>query len=162
MQFIRCNPWECSLVFLSFFNFFLFLILHSFNTFFLLSFQFLFFIILRLSLLPRNGAITKLDPSNLHRTDEILLEESDGPDDCFSDSETAKYKTGISLLQRQKSKKSNLDVNSQSSDSECVLTPVKSLEDASTLKTSGTPFKDRSLFMTMTSLLSFVVKLSHI
>lgn len=75
----------------------------------------------RLSLLPRNGAITKND-SVSYKTDDILREESDEPDDGFSDSEPIK----ISYTRKRLHKtKVCPDVHSLSSDSESVITPIK-------------------------------------
>uniref|UniRef100_V5GSV0 CDK5 and ABL1 enzyme substrate 1 n=1 Tax=Anoplophora glabripennis TaxID=217634 RepID=V5GSV0_ANOGL len=80
----------------------------------------------RLSLLPRNGAITK---TPFLCTEEILAEESDGLDDCFSDAEQnfSKEKPILNPKKRvQKYKTINhSDVNSLSSDSEGVITPIK-------------------------------------
>lgn len=83
----------------------------------------------RLSLLPRNGAIIKT--TGLLGTDEPLAEESDGPDDCFSDTDHSKEKIVNPKKKFQKSKHCNIDGHSLSSDSESVLTPIKShLEEA--------------------------------
>lgn len=85
----------------------------------------------RLALLPRNGAITK---TPFLCTEEILAEESDGLDDCFSDSEQnfSKEKPILNPKKRvQKYKPINhSDVHSLSSDSEGVVTPIKAcIED---------------------------------
>ncbi|EFA03383.2 CDK5 and ABL1 enzyme substrate 1 isoform X1 [Tribolium castaneum] len=83
----------------------------------------------RLSLLPRNGAIIKTT-GLLAATDEPLVEESDGPDDCFSDTDHSKEKIPNPKKKFQKSKHYNVDGHSLSSDSESV-TPIKShLEEA--------------------------------
>lgn len=81
----------------------------------------------RLSLLPRNGAITKQDPATLLEND-LFGEE----DDCLGDAENVQLKSDrIKHLHKQK--QSNLDVHSLSSDSESILTPIKSNLDDSNL-----------------------------
>ncbi|XP_017786272.1 PREDICTED: CDK5 and ABL1 enzyme substrate 2 isoform X2 [Nicrophorus vespilloides] len=76
----------------------------------------------RLSLLPRNGAITKNDPLSLCKVEDTLLEESDEPDDCFSDAEHLNRN-------RQLHKTGKIDTHSLSSDSESILTPIKNFEE---------------------------------
>ncbi|XP_063922365.1 CDK5 and ABL1 enzyme substrate 2-like isoform X2 [Zophobas morio] len=78
----------------------------------------------RLSLLPRNGAIIK-NSALLAATDEPLAEESDGPDDCFSDTDHSRDKIVNPKKKLQKSKPHNVDGHSLSSDSESVITPIK-------------------------------------
>lgn len=98
----------------------------------------------RLSLLPRNGAITK---TPFLCTDEILAEESDGVDDCFSDPEQnfIKEKSISNPKKRiQKYKPVNSsDIQSLSSDSESVITPIKASIDECALKNKSS--KERSL-----------------
>lgn len=87
----------------------------------------------RLSLLPRNGALTKREPKN-----EALLEEYDGTDDGFSDTESSKQKFEKTKGLR-KYKQHNLDVHSLSSDSESVVTPIRTnVEDS-----RKTSFRDK-------------------
>ncbi|KAK9681291.1 hypothetical protein QE152_g38420 [Popillia japonica] len=82
----------------------------------------------RLSLLPRNGAIIKND-RNYSKTDNILREESD---DEFSDSEPVRIPNPKKRF--HKAKPHYVDVNSLSSDSESIITPVKgNVEDAKQL-----------------------------
>ncbi|KAJ8920713.1 hypothetical protein NQ315_004852 [Exocentrus adspersus] len=80
----------------------------------------------RLSLLPRNGAITK---APFLCTEEVLAEESDGLDDCFSDPEQnfSKEKPILNPKKRLQKHKliNNSDVHSLSSDSEGIVTPLK-------------------------------------
>lgn len=78
----------------------------------------------RLSLLPRNGAIIK-NTGLLATTDEPLAEESDGPDDCFSDTDHSRDRIINPKKKLQKSKHYNVDGHSLSSDSESVITPIK-------------------------------------
>ncbi|XP_022918786.1 CDK5 and ABL1 enzyme substrate 2 isoform X2 [Onthophagus taurus] len=87
----------------------------------------------RLSLLPRNGAITKPDQFN-----EVLIEESD---DGFSDCEPNYGKPREYAKKKFKSKAYSSDAVSLSSDSESVVTPVKSNQDENVPK--STPSKDR-------------------
>lgn len=79
----------------------------------------------RLSLLPRNGAIIK-HSGRFSTTDEPLVEGSDEPDDCFSDSVYSKYQSVANLKEKVfKSKSQPSDGHSFSSDSESVVTPGK-------------------------------------
>lgn len=78
----------------------------------------------RLALLPRNGAIIK--NSALLSTDEIVAEESDGPDDCFTNESIHNSLKPKNLFQKQH----NLDGHSLSSEeSESVITPFKAYAD---------------------------------
>lgn len=77
----------------------------------------------RLSLLPRNGAITK---TTLFENDDDDIFD-DEAEDCLGNADKIQPKT----KRYQKKKQANLDVNSLSSDSESVLTPIKtSVDDA--------------------------------
>lgn len=75
----------------------------------------------RLSLLPRNGVIARTDRT--YKSDDILKEESDEPDDNFSDSDP------VRIQHRKKrfhpNKTHCADAYSLSSDSESVITPAK-------------------------------------
>ncbi|KRT80789.1 hypothetical protein AMK59_5462 [Oryctes borbonicus] len=73
----------------------------------------------RLSLLPRNGAISKND-CNFSKKDDVLREESD---DEFSDSEPIRIANPKKRF--HKVKPYSVDVHSLSSDSESVITPIK-------------------------------------
>lgn len=88
----------------------------------------------RLSLLPRNGAITK---TPFLCTEEILAEESDGVDDCFSDQDHFPTEKSIlnpkKRIQKYKTVLSS-DVHSLSSDSEGFVTPSKGFIDESLQK----------------------------
>ncbi|KAJ8978764.1 hypothetical protein NQ317_017487 [Molorchus minor] len=89
----------------------------------------------RLSLLPRNGAITK---TPFLRTEEIFAEESDGLDDCFSDPEQNLRKGESHNKLRKGVEKckptNNGDVNYLSSDPESVITPIKAIIEENALK----------------------------
>ncbi|KAJ8955563.1 hypothetical protein NQ318_001393 [Aromia moschata] len=89
----------------------------------------------RLSLLPRNGAITK---TPFLCTDEILAEESDGLDDCFSDTEQNVMKQKSVVQNKNRLKKcrpvNSSDVQSLSSDNESTITPLKSSAEENSLK----------------------------
>lgn len=94
----------------------------------------------KLSLLPRNGAITKNDLVLFTKTDEILAEESDGAEDGFSDYESVFMRnksTSRNAKKRfHKPKSYNPDGQSLSSESDSILTPIKTyLEDAPLCKT---------------------------
>lgn len=101
----------------------------------------------RLSLLPRSGAIIK-NPTQFLCHDEILAEESDGLDDCFSDTEFSKENKVTTTTATTKkhiqnyNKMHNVDVHSLSSDSESVITPIKTNLDEKITKRKS--FKDRS------------------
>ncbi|XP_019876987.1 CDK5 and ABL1 enzyme substrate 1 isoform X2 [Aethina tumida] len=76
-----------------------------------------------LALLPRNGAINKANVTQM-----TVTEESDGQDDCFSDSEHIfpREKRIFNPKKRVPKYNSNSnDVHSLSSDSESVITPIK-------------------------------------
>lgn len=84
----------------------------------------------RLSLLPRNGAITKTEPTILLEHD--VFEEAE---DCLGHTENLQYNNNNKIKRLHKQKQSNLDVHSLSSDSESVLTPIKAnLDDSNTNK----------------------------
>lgn len=89
----------------------------------------------RLSLLPRNGAITK---TPFLCTEEILAEESDGLDDCFSDPEQNLSKENPILNPKKRIQKykpiNHSDVHSLSSDSEGVVTPIKTSNEDHAVK----------------------------
>lgn len=92
----------------------------------------------RLALLPRNGAITK---TPFLYADEILAEESDGCNSIVSETPQSSLK-GKPILdpikkQLQQSHKSvnSSDGHSLSSDSESVITPIKSSIEESSFRT---------------------------
>lgn len=93
-----------------------------------------------LALLPRNGAINKANVTQM-----TVTEESDGQDDCFSDSEHIfpREKRIFNPKKRVPKYNSNSnDVHSLSSDSESVITPIKgTFEDVQRTIT----FRERSV-----------------
>lgn len=105
----------------------------------------------KFALLARNGAIYKNDTSILSKTDDILPEESDDQDDCFSDSENVFMKTRTDSRNAkkrfQKTKHCNIDGQSLSSESDSIITPIKAhLEEVVVCKTAlpvEAPFRDR-------------------
>lgn len=92
----------------------------------------------RLALLPRNGAITKTP---------LLPEVPDNEDDGFSDSDhgTAKEKQMFNPKKIYKPQQCTLDVHSLSSDSESIITPIKtSSTEGSNLR--STNYRERFVF----------------
>ncbi|XP_019763485.2 CDK5 and ABL1 enzyme substrate 2 isoform X1 [Dendroctonus ponderosae] len=82
----------------------------------------------KLALLPRNGAIAK--PPFAYN--DYILEESDGNDECFSESENVPLKTKGHV--RKKTHKIANDADSANSDSDTVAPPLKSNLDANASK----------------------------
>lgn len=87
----------------------------------------------RLSLLPRNGAIIRNEPTALLEQDSYGEEEDD-----HVDTDVQIKSERIKRLQKQK--QSNLDVHSLSSDSESVLTPIKTNPDDANAKRDRYPY----------------------
>lgn len=73
----------------------------------------------RLALLPRNGAITKPP----FPCDDYIIEESDGNDECFSETENIPQKNKATV--RKKTHNNSNDDESANSDSDSVITPLK-------------------------------------
>lgn len=111
----------------------------------------------KLALLSRNGALIKTETA----TDGCKEQrESESADDCFSDVEnilvpdksilnTKKYKTKKALKVSINTHGKSPDLQSLSSDSESVITPVKIQDDSSSQKflssfTSAIPFRERT------------------
>lgn len=82
----------------------------------------------KLALLPRNGAIAKPPFAR----NDYILEESDGNDECFSESENVPLKTKGHV--KKKTHKIANDDDSANSDSDTVATPLKSNLDANASK----------------------------
>lgn len=103
----------------------------------------------KLALLPRNGAITKLP--FLH-TDDTLLEESDVVDSCFNeaDENCLKYKQILDSNkknQQQCKSVNSSDAHSLSSDSESIITPIKTSTEEPLFRTRSRSAKERSVMM---------------
>lgn len=105
----------------------------------------------KLSLLPRNGAIIAKSENLLitHAAldcNQLIAEESDGPDEYFSGTDELCHKKPIYVKKRfQKCKKTTLDTNSLSSDSECVLTPIKTNIEEAVVRYETRSFRERSV-----------------
>lgn len=84
----------------------------------------------RLSLLPRNGAIIRNEATVSLESDSYGEEEDD-----LVNTEVQIKNDRIKRLQKHKQKQCNQDVHSLSSDSESILTPIKTcVDDGNTKK----------------------------